>query len=120
MSQNTDHYQLATPTSASPSNNNSKRLLSHQRFLPTSSDFNTPSSLVSTTRSDSPSPPFHTNHYNDKYAFTLDISSPMAKTKNDRNLKSQFYTFDMDTNDEQNLHSPFELGNDLKEFFLAI
>ncbi|CAF3855915.1 unnamed protein product [Adineta steineri] len=111
MSQNTDHYQLATPTSASPSNNNSKRLLSHQRFLPTSSDFNTPSSLVSTTRSDSPSPPFHTNHYNDKYAFTLDISSPVAKTKNDRNIKSQFYTFDMDTNDEQNLHSPFELGN---------
>ncbi|CAF0852854.1 unnamed protein product [Adineta steineri] len=58
MSQNTDHYQLATPTSASPN-----------------------------------------------------ISSPVAKTKNDRNIKSQFYTFDMDTNDEQNLHSPFELGN---------
>jgi len=64
MSQNTDHYQLATPTSASPSkNNNNKRLPSHQHFLPISSDYNTPSSIVSTTRNESPSPQSHTVRY---------------------------------------------------------
>ena len=53
MSQNTEHYQLVTPSLSSPSNN--KRLPTHQHFLPTSSDFNSPSSIVNITRNDSPS-----------------------------------------------------------------
>ncbi|UJR33988.1 hypothetical protein I4U23_021403 [Adineta vaga] len=145
MSQNTDHYHMNTPTSVSPSNssNNNKRLPAHQHFLPTPSDFDTPSSYVGTTRNDSSSPQSHTSpiisdvcvssqngvrnasttmktkdvdtsngsHFNDKYAFTLDFSSPVSKTKaeQNRNLNSQHYTFDMSNNDEQDLHSPFEL-----------
>ncbi|CAF0739599.1 unnamed protein product [Rotaria sordida] len=60
MSENTDHFPLAT-SSSSNNNNNNKRLLSHQHFVPTSSDFNTPSSIVSNIQNDSPSPQSHTS-----------------------------------------------------------
>ncbi len=62
MSQNTDHYQLVTsPTlSSSPTNQNNKRLPSHQQFLPSSSDFNTPSCTI---QNDSSSPQSYTVRY---------------------------------------------------------
>jgi hypothetical protein len=64
MSQNTEHYQLVTPSLSSPSNNNNnKRLPTHQHFLPTSSDFNSPASIVSITRNDSPPPQSCTVRY---------------------------------------------------------
>ncbi|CAF2705962.1 unnamed protein product [Rotaria sp. Silwood2] len=88
MSQNTDHYPLATSaSSASPNNNNNKRLLSHPHFLPTTLDFNTPSSIVSNIQNDSPSSQSHT----------------------------QFYTYEMAGNDNEDLHSPFELDVPLCE-----
>jgi hypothetical protein len=64
MSQNTEHYQLVTPSlSSSSNNNNNKQLPSHQHFSPTSSDFNSPSTIVSTTQNDSPSPSSRTVRY---------------------------------------------------------
>ncbi|CAF4161885.1 unnamed protein product [Rotaria socialis] len=148
MSQNTGQYPLATSSLSSPSNNN-KRTLSHQHFLLTSSDFNTPSSILNTSENDSPSLQTRTspivndvcasgyngvrnpsittkikdgsspngNHFNDKYAFSLELTPPVAKAKKDysRKSKSQLYPFEMAENNEEDLHSPFELDVPLCE-----
>ena len=52
MSQNTEQYQLTTSTS---SLNNNKRPSSHLHFWPTSSHFDTPTSVVNTIENNSPS-----------------------------------------------------------------
>ncbi|CAF0763423.1 unnamed protein product [Adineta ricciae] len=130
---------MNTPTSVSPSNNNIKRLPTNQHFLATTSadlnvvssttrnDCSSPQSHTSPIISDvcmssqnsvrNPSTMMkfkdvdssNGNHFNEKYAFALDFSSPVSKTKSEHNRTSQNYTFEMSTNDEQDLHSPFEL-----------
>ncbi|CAF0756505.1 unnamed protein product [Adineta ricciae] len=130
---------MNTPTSVSPSNNNIKRLPTNQHFLATTStDLNVVSSTIrndcsspqshtspiisdvcmssqNSVRNPSTMMKFkdvdssNGNHFNEKYAFTLDFSSPVSKTKSEHNRTSQNYTFEMSTNDEQDLHSPFEL-----------
>jgi hypothetical protein len=59
MSQTTDYYQLATPSSPTTTNHRTKRLSSsHQTFLPPPSEFSTPSSsssIVNVTLNDSSS-----------------------------------------------------------------